>query len=140
MLDQLETELDNIRTAMEWALERNPQTALQLAASLPRFWQCRGKLSEGRRWLDDSMIRFNALAPAEGDSGRRLQALKAKGLSAVGTLAFGQGELNASRTLLEESVALGRATGEQRTLFKALRMIEYAVMWLGEGQRADALL
>jgi predicted ATPase/class 3 adenylate cyclase len=140
VLDQLETELDNIRTAMEWALERNPQATLQLAASLPRFWASRGKLTEGRRWLDDGLARFNALAPAEGDSGRRLQALKAKGLSAAGTLAFGQGELNASRTLSEESVALARAAGEQRTLVKALSMLGFVTAWLGDGEATDAVI
>ncbi len=140
VLDQLEAELDNIRTAMEWALERDPQAALQLAASLPRFWQSHGKLTEGRRWLGDSLTRFDTLAPAEEDSGRRRQALKAKGLSAAGTLAFGQGELNAARALLEESVVLARATGEQRTLVKALSMLGYVAIWLGDGETADAVL
>jgi predicted ATPase/class 3 adenylate cyclase len=140
MLDQLEAELDNIRTAVEWALERNPQAALQLAASLSRFWQSRGKLTEGRRWLDDSLARFNALAPAEGDSARQRQALKAKGLSTAGTLAFGQGELNASRILLEESVALARAAGEQRTLVKALSMLGIVTAWLGDEEATDAVI
>ena len=38
------------------------------------------------------------------------------------------------------SAALARATGEQRTLVKALSMLGYVVMWLGEGEMADALL
>jgi predicted ATPase/class 3 adenylate cyclase len=140
VLDQVEAELDNIRTAMEWALQRDPQAALQLAASLPRFWQSRGKLTEGRRWLGDSLTRFDTLAPTEEDSGRRWQALKAKGLSAAGTLAFGQGELNAARALLEESAALARTTGEQMTLAKALSMLGYVEVWLGDGEAAEAVL
>jgi predicted ATPase/class 3 adenylate cyclase len=140
VLNRVEVELDNLRAAMEWALDRNPQAALQLAASLPRFWRSRGKLTEGRRWLDDSLTRFNALASSEGNSAPQRQALKAKGLSAAGALAFGQGELNAARALLEESVALARAAGEQKTLAEALGVLGIATTWLGDGEATQAVI
>lgn len=48
-LNQLEAELDNIRAALEWTLDRSPQAAVQLAARLTFFWQRRGHVPEGRR-------------------------------------------------------------------------------------------
>ena len=139
-LDRLEAELDNFRAAMEWALDRKPEAALQLAASLRWFWQSRGSLAEGRRWLRDSLAHFEALSPVEGEARRGRLALRAKGLAAAGTMAFAMGELHAARTLLEESAALARETGEQRTLGSALGMLGFAVVWLGDAAAADAVI
>jgi predicted ATPase/class 3 adenylate cyclase len=139
-LDLLEAELDNIRAALEWALERNPEAALQLAANLQWFWQSRGSLSEGRRWLRESLAHFEGLPPVEGEARGQRLALRAKGLSAAGTLAFAMGELNAARKMLEESATLARANGEQRTLGSALGMLGFTLVWLGDAVAAEAVI
>jgi tetratricopeptide (TPR) repeat protein len=139
-LDQVENDLDNIRAALEWALEREPQAALRLASSLRWFWQSRGSLTEGRAWLRDSLARFDALPPVEGEARRGRLALRAKGLAAAGTMAFGMGELNAARAMLEESVALAREAGEQRTLGSALGMLGFTDVWLGDAAAAEAVI
>ena len=139
-LDRLEIELDNIRAALEWALERNPETALQLAVSLTAFWRSRGYLTEGRRWLVESMTRLTALPHTEGEAARAHLALRAKGLSAAGTMAFALGELNAARAWLDESAALARQIGEQRTLGGALGMLGLTVLWLGDAAATDAVI
>ena len=131
MLDQLEAELDNIRAALEWALGRSPETALQLAASLTYFWQGRGHITEGRRWLSE------ALSQAEE---RAQQALKAKALYSSGVLTFAQGELIAARAALTESVRLGREAGKQRTLVMALVMLGFTVIWLGDATTAESVI
>ena len=109
-LDQVEDDLDNIRVALEWALERNPQVGLQLAASLRWFWQSRGSLTEGRRWLRDSLAHFEALPSVEGEAGRGRLALRAKGLAAAGTMAFAMGEL----TCCPRAVRGKRRSGARR--------------------------
>jgi predicted ATPase/class 3 adenylate cyclase len=139
-LERLESEHDNFRAALDWASERNPEAALLLASCLVFFWRSRGYMSEGRRWLVDSLTRFDALPLGEGEAERVHLALRAKGLSAAGTMAFGQGELNAARTYLEESVALARQAGEQRTLGNALGMLGFAVVWLGDAAAAEAVI
>src|SRR5437867_1071258 len=55
-LETLEREHDNLRAALRWALDRREvETALRLAAALPRFWFGHGYLSEGRRWLNEAL-------------------------------------------------------------------------------------
>jgi predicted ATPase/transcriptional regulator with XRE-family HTH domain len=47
------TERDNLRVALDWALEHGDvQIALGLAGSLWMFWRLIGAFSEGRAWLD----------------------------------------------------------------------------------------
>jgi predicted ATPase len=58
ILEMLETELDNLRLALAWSLERrgrpgwDPEPGLRLAAALKWFWHCRGRQDEGIHWLE----------------------------------------------------------------------------------------
>jgi tetratricopeptide (TPR) repeat protein len=51
-LDRLETELDNIRAALECALETDLEAQLRLASALLWFWHIRGHKNEGIDWLE----------------------------------------------------------------------------------------
>ena len=61
-LDLLETELDNIRAALAWALENNIESMLRLAGALPKFWHTRGFTLEGIRWLEQGLAAEKAIA------------------------------------------------------------------------------
>ena len=51
-LDHLAREHDNLRAALQWALDnQETDAALRLAAALGEFWWPRGYVKEGRRWL-----------------------------------------------------------------------------------------
>jgi predicted ATPase/class 3 adenylate cyclase/DNA-binding CsgD family transcriptional regulator len=53
LLDQAETEIDNLRAAFAWSRENSDtDSALQLATSLQPLWLTRGGLREGSDWLD----------------------------------------------------------------------------------------
>ena len=103
-LDQLETEHDNLRAALEWSLSQADygEASLRLAGALFSFWEQRGYVSEGRAWLARTIA--NPAAPGAG-------AGRAKALYGVGCLAIAEGDSKAARTLLEESVNLWRALG-----------------------------
>ena len=140
VLIQLETEHDNLRAALAWAFELNPALALQLAASLTTFWLRRGYLTEGRRWLQETLARFDAMPPASEPVARDHLALRAKALWAVGSLAWTQGDLHAARSASEESAALGRSIGEPWTLVRALTMLGLATLWLGDASVSEAVI
>lgn len=51
-LRQLGAMIDNLRVAMDWAMEtRQTETALRLASRLDWFWFIRSNHNEGRQWL-----------------------------------------------------------------------------------------
>jgi len=50
--DRLDTELDNLRLALEWSLEAGePELGMQLAGAFWRFWWFTYRFSEGVQWL-----------------------------------------------------------------------------------------
>ncbi len=125
-LNQLESELDNLRAALEWSLAQTDggEASLRLASALIAFWHQRGHVSEGRAWLARALAN-----PADPHAG----AARAKALYGAGYLANSQGDKTTSRTLLEESVTLWQALGSagQTGLAYALATLAEATRGLG---------
>jgi predicted ATPase/class 3 adenylate cyclase/Tfp pilus assembly protein PilF len=103
-LDQLETEHDNMRAALRWALELggDAEIGLRLAAALSRFWFIRGYLFEGRQWLG------RALAAGQGIAGDARSAA----VQAAASLAWGQGDRAGAGVLYEEALRLATEQGD----------------------------
>ena len=113
-LERCETELDNLRAVLSWALERrDAPTAQNLYGDLGWFWYVRGHLSEGRRWGEQA-ISINDL----GSSSERLKALR---IAAV--LAWGQGDYPRAKELLEESLAHPSTGDLERGVSTALHFL-----------------
>jgi predicted ATPase/DNA-binding CsgD family transcriptional regulator len=54
--ERLEQEHDNLRAALRWALAHSAvEHALRLALDLESFWELRGFLDEGERWLGEAL-------------------------------------------------------------------------------------
>jgi predicted ATPase len=51
-LDRLETEIDNLRSALAWGMEGNVIDGLRLVTSIYWFWHIRGYRVEGQQWLE----------------------------------------------------------------------------------------
>jgi predicted ATPase len=73
-LDRLDLEQDNLRAALERAMQTSGESALRLVGALSRFWWVRSRFDEGRRWLGA------ALARTSGSSTARAKALHNAGL------------------------------------------------------------
>lgn len=130
-LDRLEREHDNLRRALA-APATDPASAaarLRLATALWRFWELRGHLVEGRRWLDQALADATD-APAE---------LRAPALLAAADLASLSGDLARSRLLLADCVALFRAAGDPVGLARALNNLAESAYYRGDVQQAVAL-
>ena len=66
---RLDLEPDNLRAALSWLLDHDPPEALRLAGWLSDWWLLRGRLVEGREWLDRAVP-----AHAGDDAGDRRRA------------------------------------------------------------------
>ncbi len=61
-VEQMETEIDNLRVAFAWSRESlDIELALQLASSLQPLWLTRGRLCEGLSWLDEALADVDAV-------------------------------------------------------------------------------
>jgi predicted ATPase/DNA-binding SARP family transcriptional activator len=117
-LDRLELELDNLRTALRWALDRRSvELGMRLAAALWRFWQIRAHMSEGRQVLVELLD-----ADAEVDP-----AVRARALSAAGSLAYWQNDGEACERLYEASLLLRRELGDPAELASSLYDLGHAI-------------
>ena len=58
----LDAEIDNLRSALQWALDAAPETCLRLAGQLGNYWQLRYDL-EGLQWLDAALQAAGESAP-----------------------------------------------------------------------------
>ncbi|RZL77266.1 MAG: protein kinase [Rhodococcus sp. (in: high G+C Gram-positive bacteria)] len=104
-LARLEREQPNLREAMEFSLseaEDSPADAgLEIATALFPFWLSRGRLREGRRWLD------RALAFREEHD----TALEVKALYSAGILATRHEDLERAAELTDRGRALAESRG-----------------------------
>ncbi|MGW2707153.1 tetratricopeptide repeat protein [Streptomyces sp. NPDC001340] len=74
---ELEADYGNLRAALRSFLRHEPDSALRLAVALRSFWPERGRLAEGRRWLED------ALAVAPEPTIPRARALMGRAVLAI---------------------------------------------------------
>ena len=111
-LARLDTEHDNLRAALRWAREQDDgAAALRLAAALWPFWQQRGHLSEGRRWLSEGLDRPAAVVAPP---------VRVNGLVGAARLAMDQAAYDEAAELCAQALALARELGDPRVLAAAL--------------------
>ncbi len=127
-LDRVESELDNVRTALAWSLgDGDPALGLRLGAALSRFWEVRGHWSEGLGWLEDALDG----APDAEDG------LRGRALVAASFLAFYRGRLESARSMATEGLAAAVRARDKVTEARGLRF--EAVIEQRIGDRAAAI-
>jgi len=110
-LERLEQEHDNLRAALDWALEQKAgETAIQMSGALWRYWWMRGHLSEGRRWLEAALTLSDMSAGAANQQSR---AALAQALHGAGALAQMQGDYTYADAHYTASLALRRELGDK---------------------------
>jgi predicted ATPase len=159
-LDGLEQEHDNLRAALEWALETEPEAALRLAVALGPFWAPRGYWSEGREALERGLARARRatdepevqVAAKRGSAGfvprngeePVLEAvaaeLRSKALVWAGRLAEFQGEYELARQFAEKCLHLSRALGDQQGVAGALTTLGNVAVDQGDTHAALCFL
>jgi predicted ATPase len=146
-LARLECAHDDLRAALAWSTtdketrdapgksERsltesleNSEIGLRLAGALAWYWLLRGRLQEGRGWLDQMLAR--------ADGGDKSMA-RGKALDGAGLLALAQGDVDFARVRAEESVATFRALGDRQWLANALLLL--GIIRIAQDDAATAL-
>jgi predicted ATPase/two-component SAPR family response regulator len=134
-LARLETELDNLRSALRWVrTSRDVESGLRLAGNAWFFWLNHGHLTEGRNWLEELLI-LDFSQPSNQAS----PAVRAKALYAAAVLAFRQGDKDRAATLAQASLAISRELGDRARMGVSLNLLAILATEQGDLARATAI-
>jgi predicted ATPase/transcriptional regulator with XRE-family HTH domain len=126
-MQRLEREHDNLREVLHWSLElEEREIALRLGGALWWFWNIRGHLSEGRRFLE------HALRGSE----RVVGTVRAKALSTAGGLAYVQGDFDRAERLCRQGLVLFQELRDTHYIADTLWMLGQ-IAW-ARGNYAEA--
>ena len=166
-LARLDADQDNLRAALDWSLEHEPDAFVRLVDSLYLFWYLRGHYREGLRWYDrartiaggepgaraDVLKRGAAIAYASREFSRARSLIEeplhfyrsvddkpntVRCLTLLGLIATNEGKYEEAVGLLEDSTALAREAGDEDVLCFALANLGYAALTKGDLDRAHA--
>ncbi|HZS00248.1 MAG TPA: tetratricopeptide repeat protein [Chloroflexota bacterium] len=129
-LGRLELEHDNLRAALKWLQTdaADDDTAVRLAGALWPFWYVRGYLSEGRAALNEALARGRPGTAA------------ARALNGAAILNWFQGDQGRAVAYVQESLALARASGDQRGLAFSLAIMGEMALFQDGPERGTPLL
>ncbi len=137
-LERLEREHDNLRAALNWALEHRSgnegeqckELALRLAGALRQFWYFHGHFVEGYAFLKRALAESAGAAPA----------VLAKALLTAAILALAGGEKQQMVALAEEGLALYRKLEDQDGIGFSLFTLGSSATYRSDYIQARALL
>ncbi len=127
LIERVETEIDNLRAAFGWSLDRgDTDTALRLASALVPLWLLRGRIHEALvGWFDA------ALTESEGRGGGVAPAVEARGLADRFFLhAWAIG--GDSGDWAEQGLVMAREIGDPALLARALTACGVAAVYRSE--------
>jgi Tol biopolymer transport system component/tetratricopeptide (TPR) repeat protein len=116
-LDRLETEHDNLRSALTWAFEHDPPIGQRLAGAIWRFWWLHGHIREACEQLGAFL--------ENSDSEPSTRAKLLVGATFLNRLA---GNSERSRIYAEEGVQLASSTGDLRTAALSLNQLGFLAL------------
>lgn len=129
-LDRMRREEPNVVAAIRWSVnDRDPDLALSLCLSLRFLWYVRGSLAEGRALFDAALHVPGASA-----------SVRCRALVEATALARHAGDFDGARTLIEESLALARGSGDGGLLASVLLQQGFVLHLAGHYGPARAAL
>lgn len=103
-LPRLEVEIDNVRTALRWAIDYgDAERIARTAWAAWQFWWWSGRLKEGRRWIEETLTRVPGMSALA----------RARLLFVSGTYSQALADWTAARPRAEESLAVFRQLGDE---------------------------
>jgi predicted ATPase/class 3 adenylate cyclase len=165
----LDAEQDNLRAALDWAMDREPQLAVQLAAAVAEHWHQRGHGLEARERLQDALAAYATVdqvrARALGELGLVISMLdedregllylnqaldawreigggpgEARTLDSIGACHTALGDLDAAREAFERSLLLReRYSAPELEIAESLAGLCQMLVAAGDVGRAEPL-
>ena len=110
-LRRFDLDPDNFRAALAWLLDNDAPAALRLADSLGDWWLMRGRLAEGREWLEVALEQSQEASPVAAAALLRAMAFVGR-----------SGGMSESERLAERSLAISRELGDREGVAQALQV------------------
>ena len=128
-LNRLESDQDNFRAVFRWSLATGRvEIGMRIGSALWRFWQLRGRLIEGRDWMEQ-------LLDHPGATERN--AVRGHALATLGSLAYWQGDVAAVRRFYTESRDVFEDLGDQPALAHAYYLLAYVPAMEDDAENAN---
>jgi predicted ATPase len=134
-LDPFLRDLDNAKTAREWAIDSRLDLALRMAGGsmlIRRYWFFN---KEGSSWVNEVVKKARAQPALKPDP--TYQRALAGAVTTLGAVTMGQGETAKAIPILEEGILLAEDTGAIKNKVFGLNMLLICLMQLGEFQKID---
>ncbi len=124
--DLLEADHDDLLVALASGRDGPDGGDVRLASALSQFWLVRGRLTEGRGWLEDALARYPQPDP-----------LRVKALWALGHLACFAGDYDRAADAADEARALARRLDSRRWEARADMLLGLAASGLARHVEAE---
>ncbi|MDQ3890427.1 MAG: tetratricopeptide repeat protein [Actinomycetota bacterium] len=121
-------ELDNVRTAIDWGRDADPELALRMTAALEGFWAMTDP-SEGMRRLEALLAKVPDASPE----------VRASAFRAYGSSANPAGDDELAERCYEKSLEAYREVGDERGVAAMLFRLANSALYRGDTERADKL-
>jgi predicted ATPase/class 3 adenylate cyclase len=133
--DRIETELDNLRAALEWSLpvkgspdHGDVSIGFHLCEELTWFWYACGYPEEGRRWLERATERVRVDGPDE-----------IAVMHGLAIILLQQGDAQRARQLFTKCLDYWRGRGDDRQTAKELNSLAIAYRYTDDHDKAREL-
>ena len=131
-LARCDREHDNVRAALRWSVDAGrPEPALRITGALWRFWQQRGHLREGLRWVEEVLDAPGSEARTEA---------RARAHTSAGGLAYWMNDYATARRHYETALDIRRELGSPGPLAEALYNLSYLFLIEGDHDTTRELL
>jgi predicted ATPase len=126
---RIDTEYDNLRAALGWAVANDASIALRLTGTLVHFWVQRSRHTEGCRCLGQAL-----------EAGREASvSLQAKPLAGTAWMELAQGDLQRAMSAFSAALARSREVDDPGSLVMALTGLSQCSLSQGRREQAAAL-
>ena len=130
-LVRLDADVDNLRAAIDWAFDEDPDAALRLCVALQIYWRTRS-LAEGFDQLGRAAELALRIRPTDPAAARERSLLVARTLAAAANASWMAGSASVGLPWAREGLEIARQVGDPLALGEALNGMAMTTMFNGE--------